>query len=150
MGSSVDWSAALMEQGFDGLSRMTSDPEDVRAARERYDDLRSHVDAVARGADRVEFVVAAIRVNRSGRHDEALVVVSDSMVIVSGRHRAVVGARSVTDIFPRPVLSVTAAMAGGRRAIELHADGRRTRLVLMSRSSTIEAALLSLGGRDRR
>lgn len=147
-GSAVDWSDALMEQGFIGLHRLTSDVEDLRAAHERYDELRNHVDAVIREADRVEFVVAATRVGRSGRQDDALVIVADSMVIISGRLRTVVGARSVTDIFPRPVLTVLPTMVGGRRAIELHADGRRSTLVLASGSSTVEAALITLSGRS--
>ena len=147
VGSSVDWSAALMEQGFDGLSRLTSDAEDIRVAHERYAELRTQVHSVIRGADRVEFVFAATRSNRTGRQDEALVIVTDSMVIVSGLHRAVVGARSVTDLFPRPVLTVTPGMLGPRRAIELQADGRRTKLLLSSTSATLEAALITLGVR---
>lgn len=147
VGSSVDWSGALMEQGFDGLSRLTSDAEDIRVAHERYDELRTQVDSVIRGADRVEFVVAAIRSTRAGRRDEALVIVTDSMVIVTGLHRAVVGARSVTDLFPRAVLTVTPGMLGPRRAIELQADGRRAKLILASTSATLEAALITLGVR---
>jgi hypothetical protein len=145
VGSSVDWSAALMEQGFDGLRRLTSDAEDIRIAHERYAEFRTQVDSVIHGADRIEFVFAAVRTNRSGRQDEALVIVTDSMVIVSGAHRAVMGVRSVTDIFARPVLTVTPGMLGPRRAIELQADGRRTKLILSSTSATLEAALISLG-----
>jgi hypothetical protein len=145
VGSYVDWPNALMEQGFDGLSRLTSDVEDVRMARELYADQRSQVDAVIRGADRVEFVIAAVRTHRSGRQEDSLVIVTDSMVIVSGTQRAVVGARSVTDIFPRPFLTVSPGMLGPRRAIELQADGRRTKLVLTSTSATLEAALITLG-----
>lgn len=148
VGSYVDWASALIEQGFDGLSRLTSDAEDVRVAREIYADQRSHVDAVIRGADRVEFVVAAVRIHRSGRREDALVIVTDSMVIVSGTQRAVVGARSVTDIFPRAFLTVTPGMLGPRRAIEFQADGRRIKLVLSSTSATLEAALITLGVRE--
>lgn len=146
-GSAADWSDALMEQGFAGLSRLTSDGEDLRVAHERYDELRNHVDAVILEADRLDFVVAATRVGRSGRRDDALVIAADSMVIVSARIRTVVGARSITDIFPRPVLSVIPTMAGRQRAIELHADGRRSTLILASTSAIVEAALIALDGR---
>lgn len=150
VGSSDDWSGALMEHGFGGLSRLTSDPEDVRVAWERYQELRGHIDPVIRCADRVDFVVAATTVTRSGRKDDALVIVTDSMVIVSVTHRTVVAARSVTDIFPRLVLTVSPAMVGGRRAIELHADGRRSTLVLFSQSTALEGALIALSTPKRR
>lgn len=149
-GSSADWAAALIEQGFDGLSRLTSDIEDVRAARARYHLLRSHVDAVIHGADRIEFVVAAACAHRSGKPGDALVIVTDSMVIVSGTRRAVVGERRVTDIFSRAVLTVTLGMFGPLRAIELHADGRRATVILPSRSSTLEAAFLMLDTQEHR
>jgi hypothetical protein len=138
-----------MEQGFDSLSRLTADTEDVRAARARYLGLRTHIDPVVRGADRIELVVTATRVNRSGQHREVLVIVTDSIVIVSGtRRRGVTGARSVSEIFPRPGLTVLPTTVGERRAVELHADGRRLRLILPN--MILEASIIALGGRDAR
>ena len=148
LGSAVDWASAAMEQGFDGLSRLSSNAEDVSAARTRYDDLRTDLAPVVRGADRIELVMAADRIERSGRQDQALVIVTESMVIVSGVHRGFMGIRTVMDIFPRSVLTVLPPTDRQRHAVELHADGRRLRLLLPN--AMLQAALIALSGRDAR
>lgn len=143
--ASTAWGDARMRPGFEALGRLTFDAEDLRQARDRYDGFRPQIDPVIYDSERVELALAATRVHRSGKQVDALVVITDSMVVVCSAHRGIVGARPITDIFPRAELEVLASLIGRTHTVDLYEDGRRLRLVLPRPNAALERALVAYG-----